>query len=115
MIEASQSKDTTIGSLKEHIMMLQAKLEENFEESKKLELDKQTIEAQLSQAISNAYENEQALIESTSLLALREQTITQLTAELEKSGSILQEKEAFVAGLETALDTANQRTIMIEA
>ena len=107
----AQDKDTSIKSLKERIMMLEASLKEKDDETKKLESEKHTLQAQLTQAQNN----EQALFESTSLLVLREQTITKLTTELEKSASIFEEKDALVARFETSLDTANQRLGMMEA
>lgn len=46
---------------------------------------------------------------------LREQTITKLTTELGKSASILEEKDCFVARLETAFDYAKQRALTADA
>jgi chromosome segregation ATPase len=104
----AQDKEISIKSLKEHIMMLEASLKEKDDETKKLGCEKHTLQVQLTQAQNN-------LFESTSLLVLREQTITKLTMELEKSASIFEEKDALVARFETALDTANQRLGMMEA
>ena len=82
---------------------LQSKLDDAAEE-------KLAVVTQLKVSNQERDEPQSQALESTSLLLLRERTITQLTTDFGKSVSILQERNDLVANLESAL---NGSTILI--